>query len=109
MGDDPQIETEEVSIADHPYIYPSPEKLASSPVTSYYFGIFSVVQKENYESAKTKVALSVIQMEGHGTFDYDSLDDKTMFHYCAQFIKFGFGRASRANDQFTTVNYHVTD
>ncbi len=101
VGDDPlNWETEEVSIADlAPYIYPSPEKLASSPVTSYYFGYFfpwSV--KENYEFIKTKVAFKC-HPNGRtpGTFtDYDSLDDKIDgLYYYMQFIKFGFGRASR--------------
>ena len=54
--------------------------------------------KENYEFIKTKVAFKC-HPNGRtpGTFtDYDSLDDKIDgLYYYMQFIKFGFGRASR--------------
>ena len=101
VGDDPRNWIDDViSESDLlPYIYPSVDDVSALGVKAYYFGyFFKWSMYENYLFIKDKINFK-INAKGRtdGTFtNYDSLDDKIdNLYYYMQFIKFGFGRASR--------------
>ena len=69
-------------------------------LTAYYFSyFFRWSMLENYEYVKEKMPNFKTNPKGRtrGTFtDFDSLDDKIdCLYYYMQYIKFGFGRATR--------------
>ena len=80
--------------------YPSENKLSQKNLTAYYFSyFFRWSMLENYEYVKEKMPNFKTNPNGRtrGTFtDFDSLDDKIdCLYYYMQYIKFGFGRATR--------------
>lgn len=102
IGDYPENWTDkEISKADlHPYMYPSEKELKANKIKSYYFGyFFKWSMFENYEYVKKEIPDFNENKYGRteGTFtSFDSLDDKIDdLYYYMQFIKFGFGRATR--------------
>lgn len=101
VGDDPSNWVDEVvSSADLlPYIYPPIDSVSAVGVKAYYFGyFFRWSMYENYLFIKDKFNFKTnIKGRTDGTFtNFDSLDDKIdNLYYYMQFIKFGFGRASR--------------
>ncbi len=102
IGDYPENWTsDDISIKDlSPYIYPSENKLSQKNLTAYYFSyFFRWSMLENYEYVKEKMPNFKTNPNGRtrGTFtDFDSLDDKIdCLYYYMQYIKFGFGRATR--------------
>ena len=96
-----------------PYIYPDEEELKKINITAYYFSYFfkwSMFENFKYVEKKMKKNFKTHpNKRTQGTFtDFDSLDDKIdCLYYYMQFIKFGFGRATRdacrmlQNDQMT--------
>jgi hypothetical protein len=82
------------------YTYPSKDDLKNFPVTSYYFSyFFKWSMLENYEYIKKILPEFKTSKNDRteGTFtNFDSLDDKidTLYYYM-QYVKFGFGRATR--------------
>ena len=94
------------------YTYPTKNDFKNFPVTSYYFSyFFRWSMLENYEYIKKALPKFRVDKNNRteGTFtNFDSLDDKidTLYYYM-QYIKFGFGRATRdscrmiQNDQMT--------
>ena len=101
IGDDPHNwENEEIADRDlAPYLYPSldaVEKIGARALYFAYFFRWSI--RQNYEFIRTKIDFKT-DPKGRtdGTFtDFDSLDDKIdNLYYYMQFIKFGFGRATR--------------
>jgi len=102
IGDYPENWTsEEIKLNDlSPYIYPSADQLNEMKLTAYYFSyFFKWSMFENYKYVKEKIPSFKLDEEGRtqGTFtDFDSLDDKIdILYYYMQYIKFGFGRATR--------------
>ena len=93
--------SKDISIKDlSPYIYPNGEKYKNLGVTAFYFSyFFRWSMYENYEYVKSKLPNFKTATNGRtsGTFtNFDSLDDKIDdVYYYMQFIKFGFGRATR--------------
>ncbi len=87
------------------YMYPNDEDLISRGITSHYFAYyFKWSINENYKYVK-KVLPEFKENEygrTEGTFtNFDSLDDKIDdLYYYMQFIKFGFGRATRDASRF---------
>jgi N-acetyl sugar amidotransferase len=82
-----------------PYLLPEIEEVEQANVKALYFGyFFRWSMLENYEFIKDKMDFRV-DPKGRtdGTFtNFDSLDDKIdNFYYHMQFVKFGFGRATR--------------
>ena len=101
VGDDPlNWADDEISEAElAPYIYPDLEQVEKVGVKALYFSyFFRWSMKENYEYIRDKFDFHT-DPNGRtdGTFtDFDSLDDKIdNLYYHMQFIKFGFGRATR--------------
>ena len=83
-----------------PYIYPNEDELKKKKVTAYYFShFFKWSMLENYNFVKKEIPSFKKNPKGRtqGTFtDFDSLDDKIdCLYYYMQYIKFGFGRATR--------------
>lgn len=102
IGDDPMnwmdYVVEERDLA--PYLYPDPEAVEKVGVNALYFSyFFRWSMLENYRYIKQVMPTFMTQPSGRtdGTFtDFDSLDDKIdNVYYYMQFIKFGFGRATR--------------
>jgi N-acetyl sugar amidotransferase len=101
VGDDPANWLDEVveerDLA--PYLYPAPERLAEAGVRALYFAwFFRWSMLENYRYIRDKFAFRRDPRgRTDGTFtDFDSLDDRIdNLYYYMQFIKFGFGRATR--------------
>ncbi len=101
VGDDPRNWVDEVvSERDlNPYLYPERDVLEQVQPTAYYFAYFyrwSMYQ--NYLFIKDKIDFRTCEHgRTEGTFtNFDSLDDKTdNLYYYLQYIKFGFGRATR--------------
>ena len=102
IGDFPQNwvsdEISEKNLA--PYIYPDQKNLESINLTAYYFSyFFKWSMLENYEYIKKKLQNFKVNKNNRtsGTFtNFDSLDDKIDYlYYYMQYIKFGFGRATR--------------
>ena len=93
--------SEEVTERDlAPYIYPSESEIENIKLDAYYFGYyFKWSMLENYHYVKLKMPNFKTNPHGRtkGTFtDFDSLDDKIdALYYYMQYIKFGFGRATR--------------
>ena len=101
IGDHPENWVDdEISERDlAPYIYPEMADIERVGVTALYFAyFFRWSMKENYEYIKDKINFRC-DPKGRtdGTFtDFDSLDDKIdNLYYYLQFVKFGFGRATR--------------
>lgn len=101
IGDHPENWVDEVVSEANlsPYILPDIEKINEIGVTALYFGyFFKWSMLENYEYLKDKMDF-LLDPEGRtqGTFtNFDSLDDKIdNLYYHMQFVKFGFGRATR--------------
>lgn len=102
IGDYPENwVNDEISIKDlNPYIYPDENELRENNINAYYFAyFFKWSMLENYEYVKEKLPGFKTALNGRtsGTFtDFDSLDDKIdCLYYYMQYIKFGFGRATR--------------
>lgn len=101
IGDDPENWVDEVvtKASLNPYRYPPREEIDRVGLRAYYFAYFHDWDPvENYHFIREKIDFRT-DPEGRteGTFtDFDSLDDKidTLYYYM-QFIKFGFGRATR--------------
>ena len=91
----------DISIKDlSPYIYPNNKKTKSLSVTAFYFSyFFRWSMYENYQYVKSQLPNFKTAINGRtsGTFtNFDSLDDKIDdVYYYMQYIKFGFGRATR--------------
>jgi N-acetyl sugar amidotransferase len=101
IGDDPRNWVdEEINEGDlAPYLYPDVEEVERVGVRALYFAYFfrwSI--RQNYDFVASKINF-MTDPKGRtdGTFtDFDSLDDKIdNLYYYLQFIKFGFGRATR--------------
>ena len=103
IGDDP-INWVDEEISEHdlaPYLYPPLSKVEQLGVKALYFAYFfpwDVVENFRFISAKINFRTSPNERT-EGTFtSFDSLDDKIdNLYYYMQFIKFGFGRATRNN------------
>jgi len=101
IGDDPANWTDEdISSKDlAPYLYPPVHDIERVGVRALYFGyFFRWSMYENFEYIKDKIDFQVNENgRTDGTFtNFDSLDDKIdNLYYYLQFIKFGFGRATR--------------
>ena len=101
IGDDPRhwID-EEISQNDiFPYTLPDETLLKKNKTTAYFFGYFENWNvHKNFEFLKSKINFFT-HPDGRtpGTFtNFDSLDDHIdQVYYYMQYIKFGFGRASR--------------
>ncbi len=83
-----------------PYIYPSEKILNDNKITAFYFSYFfkwSMFENYNYIKKKVKDFKTLKKSRSDGTFtNFDSLDDKIdNVYYFMQYIKFGFGRATR--------------
>jgi hypothetical protein len=113
IGDHPQNWlddfVEEKDLA--PYVLPDLEDIERANVKALYFGyFFRWSMFENYNYIKDKFDFRT-DPSGHteGTFtDFDSLDDKIdNLYYHMQFIKFGFGRATRDGSRMLQ-NGHMT-
>ena len=93
--------SDHISLKDlAPYIYPSKEQINNSNVNAYYFSyFFKWSMLDNYNYVKKKLPNFKTNPNGRteGTFtNFDSLDDKIdCIYYYMQYIKFGFGRATR--------------
>jgi N-acetyl sugar amidotransferase len=101
IGDDPRNWVDdEINEGDlAPYLYPNVDDVERVGVRALYFAYFfrwSI--RENYDFVASKIDF-MTDPKGRtdGTFtDFDSLDDKIdNLYYYMQFIKFGFGRATR--------------
>ena len=101
IGDDPynwmDDEIEEEDLA--PYIYPEMDAIERAGVKALYFGYFfrwSMLDNWNYIRDKIDFRTEP-KGRTDGTFtDFDSLDDKIdNLYYYLQYVKFGFGRATR--------------
>jgi hypothetical protein len=102
VGDFPENwVSDSISLKDlSPYIYPSEDKLNKIDLTAYYFSyFFRWSMLDNFEYVKSKMPNFQTNPNGRteGTFtDFDSLDDKIdNLYYYMQYVKFGFGRATR--------------
>mgnify|MGYP001423993106 CR=1 FL=1 len=83
-----------------PYIYPDPSELENINLTSFYFSYFfkwSMLDNFHYVSKMLPSFKLDENKRTQGTFtNFDSLDDKIdSLYYYMQYIKFGFGRATR--------------
>ena len=113
IGDDPwnwiDEEIDERDLA--PYLCPDPGALDEVGVRALYFSyFFRWSMYENYDYVKQRMAFRTADGgRTDGTFtDFDSLDDKIdNLYYYMQFIKFGFGRASRDASRLIQ-NGHMT-
>jgi len=101
IGDDPSNWTdEEIAESDlAPYLYPDAGEIERVGVRAMYFAyFFRWSMLENYRYIKKAMPFATAPKgRTDGTFtDFDSLDDKIdNLYYYMQFIKFGFGRATR--------------
>jgi N-acetyl sugar amidotransferase len=101
IGDDPMNwvddRIEENDLA--PYLYPDLAEVEEVGVKALYFAyFFKWSMFENYEYIRDKIDFHTAENgRTDGTFtNFDSLDDKIdNLYYYMQFIKFGFGRATR--------------
>ena len=83
-----------------PYIYPNEVELKKLNITAFYFSYFfrwSMLENYNYVKKVMPNFKTHPNKRTQGTFtDFDSLDDKIdCLYYYMQYIKFGFGRATR--------------
>ena len=111
IGDYPENwENSEISIENlYPYIYSEASRIKKNKITSMYFGYyFKWSMIDNYEYVKKILPKfkENIYKRTIGTFtNFDSLDDKIDdLYYYMQFIKFGFGRATRDASRFIQNN-----
>lgn len=102
IGDFPENwVSDTISLKDlDPYIYPNEQNLMKEKITAYYFSFFfKWSMLENFNYVKEKLPTFKCHPKGRtdGTFtNFDSLDDKIdCLYYYMQYIKFGFGRATR--------------
>ena len=102
IGDYPENWTgEDVNDEDLiPYIYPKVQNLEKINVTAYYFSYFfkwSMFDNFQYVKKQMPNFKTNPNKRTKGTFtDFDSLDDKIdCLYYYMQYVKFGFGRATR--------------
>ncbi|HRY28805.1 MAG TPA: N-acetyl sugar amidotransferase [Elusimicrobiota bacterium] len=101
VGDDPRNWIDDVvGVKDlNPYLYPSAEEVKRVGVKALYFGyFFRWSMLNNYNFIKDRIPFQTCPKgRTDGTFtDFDSLDDKSdNIYYYMQFVKFGFGRATR--------------
>lgn len=102
IGDDPNNWLdEEIDERDlEPYRYPDLDAVADVGVKALYFGwFFRWSMYDNYQYVRRAVPDFMTDPKGRtdGTFtDFDSLDDKIdNLYYYMQYVKFGFGRATR--------------
>ncbi|RJF76802.1 N-acetyl sugar amidotransferase [Azospirillum cavernae] len=101
VGDHPANWVDDV-VKEHdlaPYLYPEADDVARVGIKAIYFAYFFPWDiAANYEYVKSNIDFRT-QPGGRvdGTFiDFDSLDDKIdNLYYYMQYVKFGFGRASR--------------
>lgn len=107
IGDYPENwESKDVSKSDlSPYMYPSESVLKKNKIQAYYFSyFFKWSMFDNYNYVKKFLPNFKENLEGRteGTFtNFDSLDDKIDdLYYYMQYIKFGFGRATRDVSRF---------
>jgi hypothetical protein len=89
----------EISLDDlSPYIYPKEKELNNLNIFYFsYFFKWSMLDNWNYVKKNLMDFMVESQGRSEGTFtNFDSLDDKidTLYYYM-QYIKFGFGRATR--------------
>lgn len=111
IGDFPENWVDD-SIKDYdlaPYIYPDTNDLKNLNVTAFYFSyFFKWSMYDNFEYVQNKMPNFKINPKGRtqGTFtNFDSLDDKIDgLYYYMQYIKFGFGRATRDACRFLQNN-----
>ena len=113
IGDDPENWVDDVVDEEdlRPYQLPDLDRLEQVGVTAIYFSYFFCWSMlDNYQYLKDKIDFQTDPRgRTDGTFtDFDSLDDKIdNLYYYMQFVKFGFGRATRdacrmiQNDQMT--------
>lgn len=114
IGDFPQNWVSENITEDDlaTFIYPNENDLKEINITAYYFSYFfkwSMFENFNYVKKQMPNFKTHPDKRTKGTFtDFDSLDDKIdCLYYYMQYIKFGFGRATRdacrmlQNDQMT--------
>ncbi len=101
IGDDPANWIDDV-IGERdlaPYLYPDVADIERVGVRALYFAyFFRWSMLENYHYVKKVIPFATAPKgRTDGTFtDFDSLDDKIdNLYYYLQFIKFGFGRATR--------------
>jgi N-acetyl sugar amidotransferase len=98
--------SDELSLSDiKPYMYPSQETIDKNNIKSHYFSYyFKWSINENYNYVKKKLPDFMENEMGRteGTFtNFDSLDDKIDdIYYYMQYVKFGFGRATRDASRF---------
>lgn len=83
-----------------PYVYPDEKKILDLNLKAYYFSYFfkwSMLDNYNFVKKKMPSFKTNPNKRTRGTFtDFDSLDDKVdCLYYYMQYIKFGFGRATR--------------
>ena len=101
VGDDPvNWATDGITLKDiQPYILPDEKKLKNNKTVAYFFGYFEDWNvNHNYKYIKSKMDFSCHpDGKSPGTYtNFDSLDDHCdQIYYYMQYIKFGFGRASR--------------
>jgi len=102
IGDYPEnwISNDVSTLDLSPYIYPSEKVLKKNKILAYYFSyFFKWSMFDNYNFVKKYLPDFKENTEGRteGTFtNFDSLDDKIDdLYYYMQYIKFGFGRATR--------------
>lgn len=113
IGDDPlnwmDDVIEEKDLA--PYIYPDLGEVEDVGVQAMYFSyFFRWSMLENYEYIKDKFDFMLAENgRTQGTFtNFDSLDDKIdNLYYYMQYVKFGFGRATR--DACRMINNNQMD
>ena len=112
IGDFPENWTDEnINRKDlSPYIYPDKKTLIKNKIKAYYFSyFFKWSMFENYEYVKKKLPDFKENPFGRteGTFtNFDSLDDQIDdLYYYMQYIKFGFGRATRDASRFIQNNH----
>lgn len=101
IGDDPRNWVdEEITLKElQPYVYPDPTEIEKAGIKALYFAyFFRWSMLENYTYIKDKISFETCPYgRTQGTFtNFDSLDDKTdELYYHMQYVKFGFGRATR--------------
>ena len=107
IGDYPQNwVNDDISLFDvSPYIFPLENTLKEKKITSHYFSYyFKWSINENYKFVKKSLPNFKENELGRteGTFtNFDSLDDKIDdLYYYMQYVKFGFGRATRDASRF---------
>jgi len=104
-----QIDIKNLSV----YIYPNESELENFKVESFYFShFFKWSMLENYHYIQKHLPdFQNAEKRTNGTFtDFDSLDDKIdNLYYYMQYIKFGFGRASRDASRMIQNNQMTKD